>query len=146
MAGSVTQPGPGPKDGEPGQSWRGGPAGDPLDLARQLRDAADAMVRGWSAAAGPAGLPEPPELPAALSARRLQATLDDLAARRAELRALRSQLEAVEEQLGRLHDGLRPLLEWTRGWAELERAISDLWRPARRHRAEEGGSGAAADR
>jgi outer membrane protein TolC len=104
----------------------------PADLADQLRVMADRLMTGWTTAAGaaarPPSLPALPTLPATLSARQLQAVLDDLAARRAQVQALTTQLEAFDQQLGSLEATLRPMLEWTQGWADLEKAVGEFWR------------------
>ena len=67
--------------------------------------------------------------PATLSARQLQAVLDDLGARRAQVEALRTQLGLFDEQLAALETSLGPVLEWTRAWAGMEQTMTDLWRP-----------------
>jgi hypothetical protein len=106
----------------------------PDDLARALRQAADRMMSGWTAAAGPMRPPVLPDLsgsPATASARQVEAVLDDLEARRAQVRALQAQLAGFDEQLGTLEASLRPLLEWTRTWTELERALGGIWSPPR---------------
>jgi hypothetical protein len=107
----------------------------PADLAGQLRDMADRLMAGWTTAAGAAtrspslpGLPTLPTLPATASAQQLQAVLDDLAARRAQVQALATQLEAFDQQLGSLEASLRPMLEWTRTWADLEKSMGEFWR------------------
>jgi hypothetical protein len=169
------------------------PPTTPADLARTLRDAADRLMSGWTAAltggaapaagedhgggtagadaAGPGGsavsgsgrsagssspaapsgdisgraigsgwpgVPGLPALsavlgplapPATLSARQLQAVLDDLAARRAQVQALHAQLELFDEQLAALETNLAPVLEWTRAWAGMEQAMTNLWHP-----------------
>jgi hypothetical protein len=105
----------------------------PDDLARALREAADRVMSGWTAAAGSMRLPALPDLsgsPATASARQVEAVLDDLATRRAQVRALQEQLAGFDEQLGALEASLRPLLEWTRTWAELERALGGFWSPS----------------
>jgi hypothetical protein len=102
----------------------------PDDLARALREAADRVMSGWTAAVGSMRLPALPDLsgsPATASARQVEAVLDDLAARRAQVRALQAQLTGFDEQLGALEASLRPLLEWTRTWAELEPALGGFW-------------------
>ena len=114
---------------------------NPADLAGQLHAMADKLMSGWASAAGavtkpPAGPPGPanpatpamPALPATLSARQLQTVLDDLATRRAQVQALRSSLESFDEQLGALESNLRPLAEWTKTWADLEKSVGDFWR------------------
>lgn len=112
----------------------------PADLAGQLRAAADQIMAGWTKAAGSAvsgtaptpGLPTVPGLPtmpATMSVRQMEALLEDLAARRAQVQALKTQLEAFDDQLGSLEANLRPLLEWTRTWANVEGSIADFWRP-----------------
>ena len=120
----------------------------PDDLARALREAADRLMSGWTAAAGavrqhpmvPLGLPAPP---VTAWARQVQAVLDDIAARRAQVQALQTQLEAFDEQLASLEASLRPLLEWTRTWAELERAMAEFWSLPRRDKNEKGEGGAS---
>lgn len=67
--------------------------------------------------------------PATVSARQLQAVLDDIAARRAQVQALRGQLGLFDEQLAALEASLGPVLEWTRAWAGAEQAMTNLWRP-----------------
>ena len=104
----------------------------PDDLARALREAADRVMSGWTAAAGSMRPPVLPDLsgsPATASARQVEAVLDDLVARRAQVRALQAQLAGFDEQLGALEASLRPLLEWTRTWSELERALGGFWSP-----------------
>lgn len=96
-------------------------AGDPAELARRLREAGEQVLRGWTGAR--------PVPPATLSARQLQAVLDDLAARRAQVQALQAQLGVFDEQLATLETGLAPLVEWTRTWADVEGAVADFWRP-----------------
>lgn len=113
----------------------------PDDLARALREIADRVMTGWTAAAGSMRLPALPELsgsPATASARQVEAVLDDLAARRAQVRALQAQLAEFGEQLGALEASLRPLLEWTRTWSDLERALGEFWSPARHERGDRG--------
>jgi outer membrane protein TolC len=104
----------------------------PADLAGQLRDMAERLMAGWTTAAGaaarPSSLPGVPAPPATTSARQLQVVLDDLAARRAQVQSLAAQLEAFDEQLGSLEATLRPMLEWTRTWAHLEKSMGDFWR------------------
>jgi hypothetical protein len=65
-----------------------------------------------------------------MSARQIQALLDDLAARRAQVQALITQLEGFDEQLGTFETSVRPLLEWTRTWADLEKTVGEFWRPS----------------
>ncbi len=104
----------------------------PDDLARALREAADRVMSGWTAAAGSMRPPVLPDLsgsPPTASPRQVEAVLDDLAARRAQVRALQAQLVGFDEQLGALEASLRPLLEWTRTWSELERALGGFWSP-----------------
>lgn len=110
----------------------------PVDVARQLREAADQLMAGWTTAAGSMtgaaaprrpSMPRLPALPATVSAAQVQQVLDDLAARRAQVQALRDQLSTFDEQLGMLENGLRPVVEWTRTWAALEKSISEFWQP-----------------
>jgi hypothetical protein len=111
--------------GEPGA------AGTPTELARQLRDAADRLMSGWTGATGaqPSALPSLPTPPATLSARQLQAVVDDIAARRSQVQALVAQLTTFDEQLAGLETSLRPLLQWLRTWSDLEGAVADFWTP-----------------
>jgi outer membrane protein TolC len=106
----------------------------PADLAGQLRAAADQIMASWTKAAGSAvgrtvPVPGLPTMPATMSVRQMEALLEDLAARRAQVQALKTQLEAFDDQLGSLEANLRPLLEWTRTWANVEGSIADFWRP-----------------
>jgi hypothetical protein len=112
----------------------GGAAGlpSPADFAGQMRAAAERVMAGWTAAAtSGAGATKPamPALPATMSAKQIQALLDDLAARRAQVQALVTQLETFDEQLATFETSVRPLLEWTRTWADLEKTLSEFWRP-----------------
>lgn len=114
----------------------------PADLAGQLRDMADRLMAGWTTAAGtaaagttatgaaarPPSLPRLPAMPATVSVQQLQAVLDDLAARRAQVQALAAQLETFDQQLASLEASLRPMFEWTRTWADLEKSMSEFWR------------------
>jgi outer membrane protein TolC len=87
-------------------------------------------------------LPALPELsgsPATASARQVEAVPADLAARRAQVRALQEQLAGFDEQLGTLEASRRPLLERTRTWAELERALGGFWSPPRGGKGDSGG-------
>jgi hypothetical protein len=70
-----------------------------------------------------------PATPATMSARQLQAVVDDIAARRSQVQALVAQLTAFDEQLGALETSLRPLLQWLRTWSDLEGAVTDFWTP-----------------
>jgi hypothetical protein len=74
-------------------------------------------------------MPGLPATPATLSAQQLQAVVDDIAARRAQVQALVVQLTTFDEQLGTLEASVRPFLEWTRMWADVEKTMSDFWRP-----------------
>jgi hypothetical protein len=74
-------------------------------------------------------IPGLPATPVTVSARQVQAVVDDVAARRSQVRALVAQLEAFDEQLGTLETSLRPLLQWLRTWADLEGAVTDFWTP-----------------
>ena len=113
--------------GMPGIAGRpAGPDPEPPDAA-------------FAVAAAPPVPPEPvlaagvipgmPATPATMSARQLQAVVDDIAARRSQVRALVGQLEVFDEQLGALETSLRPLLQWLRTWADMEGAVTDFWTP-----------------
>jgi hypothetical protein len=106
----------------------------PADLAGQFRAAADRLMAGWTAAAGTSGggtpsLPTLPPMPATMSAEQLETFLEDLAARRGQVQALVTQLQVFDEQLGTLEASVRPFVEWTRTWADLEKAMTQFWRP-----------------
>jgi hypothetical protein len=70
-----------------------------------------------------------PPMPATMSARQLQAVVDDIAARRSQVQALIASLTAFDEQLGTLENSLGPLLQWLRTWSDLEGAVADFWTP-----------------
>ena len=70
-----------------------------------------------------------PPMPATMSARQLQAVVDDIAARRSQVQALIASLTVFDEQLGTLETSLRPLLQWLRTWSDLEGAVADFWTP-----------------
>jgi polyhydroxyalkanoate synthesis regulator phasin len=106
----------------------------PTDFAGQMRAFTERMMAGWTAATGtahaaPPALPPLPKMPATMSADQIQSLMDDLAARRAQVQALTTQLKAFDEQLGTLEASVRPFLEWTRTWADLEKTMSEFWRP-----------------
>ena len=117
----------------------GGLPGWPVPAARPPTRAADPAGEAPAPAepAGPAapGLPAVPPMPGlpptpvTMSARQVQAVVDDLTARRTQVRALVAQLEAFDEQLGTLETALRPLLAWLRTWADMEGAVTDFWTP-----------------
>ena len=94
---------------------------DPLDPVAAWRAAAQRL---WAALPG-----APPVPPATFSAARLQAVLDDVAARRGQVQVLRDQLSAFDEQLAGLEAALAPLLEWARAWSGVERAVTEVWKP-----------------
>jgi hypothetical protein len=74
-------------------------------------------------------IPGMPATPATMSARQLQAVVDDIAARRSQVQALVAQLTTFDEQLAALETSLRPLLQWLRTWSDLEGAVADFWTP-----------------
>ena len=101
-------------------------------------DTAAAPRAAATPAAGPPGLPAIPGMPpipgmpatpATMSARQLQAVVDDIAARRSQVQALVASLTAFDEQLGALENSLRPLLQWLRTWSDMESAVTDFWTP-----------------
>jgi hypothetical protein len=109
--------------------------------ASGTRPAADTGRGSGDRPAGPPGLPAIPGMPpmpglpatpASMSARQLQAVVDDIAARRSQVQALVVQLNAFDEQLGTLEASLRPLLQWLRTWSDLEGAVTDFWTPRAR--------------
>jgi len=75
------------------------------------------------------GMPGLPTGPATMSARQLQAIVDDVTARRSQVQALVTQLTAFDEQLAGLETSLQPLLQWLRTWSDLEGAVTDFWTP-----------------
>jgi len=84
-------------------------------------------VPGLPAIPGMPPMPGLPATPATMSARQLQAVVDDIAARRAQVQALVAQLEVFDEQLGTLETSLGPILQWLRTWSDLEGAVTDFW-------------------
>jgi hypothetical protein len=98
-------------------------------------DQGGAAESGGSGSSGSAPTPALPGMagfpatPATMSARQMQAIVDDLAARRAQVQALVVQLNIFDEQLGTLETSLRPLLQWLRTWSDLEGAVTDFWTP-----------------
>jgi hypothetical protein len=74
-------------------------------------------------------VPGMPPMPATMSARQVQAIVDDIAARRTQVQALVTQLEVFDEQLATLETSLQPLLQWLRTWSDLEGAVTDFWTP-----------------
>ena len=100
--------------------------------------AGSAKAASGGSGSGPAGLPAIPGMPpmpglsatpATMSARQLQAVVDDIAARRSQVQALIANLTVFDEQLGTLETSLRPLLQWLRTWSDMESAVTDFWTP-----------------
>ena len=85
------------------------------------------VVPGLPAIPGMPPMPGLPTTPATMSARQLQAVVDDIAARRAQVQALVAQLTVFDEQLGALETSLAPILQWLRTWSDLEGAVTDFW-------------------
>jgi hypothetical protein len=90
---------------------------------------AETSTPGLPAIPGMPPIPGLPATPVTMSARQMQAIVDDIAAKRAQVKALVAQLEAFDEQLGTLEASLRPLLQWLRTWADMEGAVTDFWTP-----------------
>jgi len=113
-AGGVGKAGPAPAGAAAGGSGSagGGPA---------------SVVPGLPAIPGMPPMPGLPTTPATMSARQLQAVVDDIAARRAQVQALVAQLTVFDEQLGALETSLGPILQWLRTWSDLEGAVTDFW-------------------
>jgi hypothetical protein len=88
-----------------------------------------AGLPGLPAIPGIPPIPGMPATPATMSARQLQAVVDDIAARRSQVQALVASLTVFDEQLGTLESSLRPLLQWLRTWSEMESAVTDFWTP-----------------
>jgi hypothetical protein len=117
-SGSAGSGGSGGKAGGPGNGDAGGA---PPRAAR--------LLPGLPAIPGLPPIPGLPATPATMSARQLQAVVDDIAARRSQVQALVANLEAFDEQLGTLESSLRPLLQWLRTWSEMESAVTDFLTP-----------------
>lgn len=75
------------------------------------------------------GMPGMPPMPATMSARQMQAIVDDIGARRTQVQALITQLDGFDEQLAALETSLQPLLQWLKTWSDLEGAVTDFWTP-----------------
>jgi hypothetical protein len=88
-----------------------------------------AAAPGLPAVPGAPRMPGLPTGPATMSARQLQAVVDDIAARRSQVQALVTQLTAFDEQLAGLETSLQPLLQWLRTWSDLEGSVTDFWTP-----------------
>jgi hypothetical protein len=63
-----------------------------------------------------------------MPAAQLESIVGEIRERREQLRALQAQMAVFEEQLAMLESSLTPLLEWTRTWAGMEKAMLDFWR------------------
>jgi hypothetical protein len=118
--------------------FAGWPAASPASTSSSGTSPASGKPDAGARPAAPPGLPAIPGMPpmpglpatpATMSARQLQAVVDDLAARRSQVQALVGQLEAFDEQLAALEGSLRPLLQWLRTWSDLEGAVTDFWNP-----------------
>jgi hypothetical protein len=114
--GAPTGNGPGTADSRSGS---GGAASGGRRLA----------IPGLPAIPGMPPMPGMPATPATMSARQLQAVVDDIAARRSQVQALIASLTVFDEQLGTLETSLGPLLQWLRTWSDLEGAVADFWTP-----------------
>jgi hypothetical protein len=113
-----------------------GPFFDFIGQLRQMADQLD-MTKGFPAAAMPAGIPTMPAVPqlpgfgalpmlpppGAMSEAQLTAMTSAVAAQRSSIEGLMSQLKAFDEQLEVFERVLVPLAEWSRNWADLERAV-----------------------
>ena len=67
-------------------------------------------------------------LPSMLPVAQLESIVSEIRERREQLKALQAQLTVFEEQLAMLESSLTPLLEWTRTWVGMEKAMLDFWR------------------
>jgi len=117
--GAPTANGPGTAVGRAGAAGSGG-AGS---------GGSRSAMPGLPAIPGMPPIPGMPATPATMSARQLQAVVDDIAARRSQVQALVASLTAFDEQLGTLENSLRPLLQWLRTWSDMESAVTDFWTP-----------------
>jgi hypothetical protein len=82
-----------------------------------------------------------PAFPSMLPVAQLESTVNEIRERREQLKALQAQLAIFDEQLAMLESSLTPVLEWTRTWAGMEKAMLDFWRMP----GSGGGSGASTD-
>ena len=115
--------------GAGGSGGTGSTGGTAADAPANGGTAPRAGVAGLPAIPGMPPIPGMPATPATLSARQLQAVVDDIAARRSQVQALIANLATFDEQLGTLETSLRPLLQWLRTWSEMESAVTDFWTP-----------------
>jgi hypothetical protein len=116
----------------PGASGSGEAAGAPAaggGTSGAPPRSAGARLPGLPAIPGIPPIPGLPATPATMSARQLQAVVDDITARRSQTQALITNLTTFDEQLGTLETSLRPLLQWLRTWSEMESAVTDFWTP-----------------
>lgn len=121
--------GTGGAGGSGGTGSTGSTGGAAADAPANGGTAPRAGVAGLPAIPGMPPIPGMPATPATLSARQLQAVVDDIAARRSQVQALIANLATFDEQLGTLETSLRPLLQWLRTWSEMESAVTDFWTP-----------------
>jgi hypothetical protein len=75
-------------------------------------------------------LPALPSPPGAMSAAQVGAVAQTVRAQRQSIAAMRAQLDAFDQQLAVFERILEPLEEWSASWAQLEKAVGDLVRPA----------------
>jgi hypothetical protein len=104
-------------------------AGAPANDGDTGAGAPRAGIAGLPAIPGMPPMPGLSATPATMSARQLQAVVDDIAARRSQVQTLIANLNTFDEQLGALETSLRPLLQWLRTWSEMENAVTDFWTP-----------------
>jgi hypothetical protein len=117
-----------PLPGAVGAGTAGGASGGTASSGSRSGGAASAAP-GLPAIPGIPPMPGLSATPATMSARQLQAVVDDIAARRSQVQALVAQLTVFDEQLGALETTLQPLLQWLKTWSELEGAVTDFWKP-----------------
>src|SRR4029078_7367828 len=113
----------------PAASTGSGGTGGAAATAEAASGGSGARSRGLPAIPGMPPMPGLSATPATMSARQLQAVVDDIAARRSQVQALVASLTAFDEQLGTLENSLRPLLQWLRTWSDMESAVTDFWTP-----------------
>ena len=116
-----------PASGSAGTPGAGGK--DTGGTAPRTAAGSGAALPGLPAIPGMPPIPGLPGTPATMSARQLQAVVDDIAARRSQVQALIANLSLFDEQLGTLETSLRPLLQWLRTWSDMESAVTDFWTP-----------------
>ena len=118
-----------PVPGLPGQAGTARRAVEGGASGRSAGPESRASGGGGTGRPGIPGMPGMPPMPATMSARQMQAIVDDIGARRSQVQALVTQLTVFDEQLATLETSLQPLLQWLTTWSDLEGAVTDFWTP-----------------